>query len=240
MQLFYSPHLDPRTTEASFPKDESKHIVKVLRKKVGDVLDLTDGKGFFYKAELIHATPGNCKAKILDSTAAEPLPYRLHIAVAPTKTNDRFEFFLEKATEIGITSITPLFCDHSERKVIKQERYLRILESAMKQSLKAYLPKLNKAVPFEEFIRNAGEGYDQLFIAHCDEDEKFSLKERLLPKKDTLILIGPEGDFSPSEIQLALNKRFVPVSLGSSRLRTETAAIAAVHSVAFVNSDPDS
>ena len=237
MQLFYSPDLNPRTTEATFPKDESKHIVKVLRKKAGDRLDLTDGKGFYYKAEIISATSSKCTAKILSTEAAEPLPYQLHLAVAPTKTNDRFEFFLEKATEIGISTITPIICDHSERKTIKPDRYARILQSAMKQSQKAFLPKLNAAISFEEFIDQKFKKFEQFFIAHCGEDDKFSLKQRLQPDKNTLILIGPEGDFSPSEIQLALNKRFVPVTLGKSRLRTETAAIVAVHSMAFVNSE---
>ncbi len=222
-------------TETALPKDESKHIVKVLRKKEGDVLDLTDGKGFFYKAAIKTASPKKCVVTIIDVHQEKPLPYQLLMAVAPTKTNDRFEFFLEKATEIGMTEITPVICSHSERKTVKNERYERILQSAMKQSLKAFLPKLNNPQTFEEFIEVNHENYDQLFIAHCAEDDKFSLKELLKPNKNTLILIGPEGDFSPSEIQLALNKRFVPVTLGDTRLRTETAAIVAVHSVAFVN-----
>jgi len=237
MQLFYSADLNPQTTTATFPKDESKHIVKVLRKNEGAILDFTDGNGHFYKAEIIQTSASNCKVKILEVIAQKGLPYRLHLAVAPTKLNDRYETFLEKATEIGITEITPIICDHSERKVIKPERYERILQSAMKQSLKAYLPKLNAAIAFKEFVKKHAEQNEQRFIAHCEEDaQRFSLKQKLKPSAPVLILIGPEGDFSPEEIDFALSKGFQPVTLGASRLRTETAAIVAAHSVAFVNS----
>lgn len=237
MQLFYSADLNPKTTTATFPKDESKHIVKVLRKKEGEILDFTDGNGNFYKAKIIQASATNCKVKILEVTAQEGFPYRLHLAVAPTKLNDRYETFLEKATEIGITEITPIICDHSERKVIKPERYERIIQSAMKQSLKAYLPKLNEAIAFKEFIEEHSEEGNQRFIAHCEEDApRFSLKQKLKPAAPVLLLIGPEGDFSREEIDFALSKGFQPVTLGASRLRTETAAIVAAHSVAFVNS----
>jgi 16S rRNA (uracil1498-N3)-methyltransferase len=236
MQLFYSPDLNPQTTTATLPKDESKHIVKVLRKNEGEILDFTDGKGNFYKAEIIQASASNCKVKILEIIAQEALPYQLHLAVAPTKLNDRYETFLEKATEIGITEITPIICDHSERKVIKPERYERILQSAMKQSLKAYLPKLNEAIAFKAFIEKHTDNNDRRFIAHCEEDkQRFSLKEKLEPATSVLLLIGPEGDFSPEEIDFALSKGFQPVTLGASRLRTETAAIVATHSVAFIN-----
>lgn len=147
--------------------------------------------------------------------------------------NDRYEWFLEKATEIGIDSITPIICDHSERKVIKPERFGRILQSAMKQSLSCYLPKLNPAIPFKDFINQDFKGH--LFVAHCEETNKKSLKTLLKPKTDITILIGPEGDFSTSEIETAIKNHFIPVTLGETRLRTETAAIVACHSVAFVN-----
>ena len=149
--------------------------------------------------------------------------------------NDRFELFLEKATEIGISEISPIICDHSERKVIKEERYERIIQSAMKQSLKAHIPKLNEAQSFSDFLEAAKTFNGDRFIAHCEETNRFSLKQKLQPKRDVLILIGPEGDFSPSEIQQATQAGFSPVMLGESRLRTETAAIVATHSVAFVN-----
>ncbi|HEA28643.1 MAG TPA: 16S rRNA (uracil(1498)-N(3))-methyltransferase [Leeuwenhoekiella sp.] len=236
MQLFYNADLNPQTTTATFPKEESKHIVKVLRKKEGEILDFTDGNGNFYKAEIIQPSASKCQVKILEVTAQQGLPYRLHLAVAPTKLNDRYETFLEKATEIGITEITPIICDHSERKVIKPERYARILQSAMKQSLKAYLPELNAAITFKEFIIQQATNKDQRFIAHCEEGEqRFSLKQKLKPGADILLLIGPEGDFSPEEIDFARSNGFQPVTLGESRLRTETAAIVAAHSVAFLN-----
>ncbi len=235
MQLFYHPDIAADAKEASFPKDESKHIVKVLRKREGDVLDITNGTGNFFKAEITHATPSKCRVKILEVTTEKPLNYRLHLAVAPTKLNDRYEWFLEKATEIGISEITPLICDHSERKVIKEDRYERILQSAIKQSLKAYIPKLNATQSFSEFIEAQKDENADRFIAHCEETNRFSLKQKLKAGTDVLILIGPEGDFSPAEIELALKTGFVPVMLGEQRLRTETAALVATHSVAFVN-----
>jgi len=235
MQLFYNPDISTDEKEATFPKDESKHIVKVLRKNTGDILDITNGSGHFFKAEIIAASPSKCTVKILEVIPEKPLPYRLHLAVAPTKLNDRYEWFLEKATEIGISEISPIICDHSERKVIKEERYERILQTAMKQSLKAYLPQLNPAVTFSEFIAKQHDTNADRFIAHCEETNRFSLKQKLQPKQDILILIGPEGDFSTSEIETAIHSGFAPVMLGESRLRTETAAVVATHSVAFVN-----
>lgn len=237
MQLFYNQDLQPTAQEIFFPKDESKHIIKVLRKKEGDLLDLTDGRGHFYKAEIHNASPSKCKAKLLEVQAQEALTYKLHLAVAPTKLNDRYETFLEKATEIGITEITPIICDHSERKVIKPARYERILQSAMKQSLKAFLPRLNEAISFKEFTEQRETGFEeQRFIAHCEEgNRRFLLKNQLKTGGNVLILIGPEGDFSPEEINLAEKAGFIPASLGNTRLRTETAAIVATHSVAFMN-----
>ncbi|PVW13218.1 16S rRNA (uracil(1498)-N(3))-methyltransferase [Marixanthomonas spongiae] len=234
MQLFYHPNSNAASKEITFDKEESRHIGKVLRKKEGDVLDITNGKGFFFKAELGLVTPKKCIAKIIETTKQEPLPYHLHIATAPTKSNDRFETFLEKATEIGITEITPIICDHSERKTIKPERYEKIIQSAMKQSLKAYLPTLNKAVSFKEFMQQK-HNENLTCIAHCEEGDRKLFKSVLQKGPSVLILIGPEGDFSTEEIELAKRKRFIPVTLGESRLRTETAAVVAAHSVAFVN-----
>jgi 16S rRNA (uracil1498-N3)-methyltransferase len=161
----------------------------------------------------------------------EPLPYHLHLGVAPTKLNDRYEWFLEKATEIGVTEITPIICDHSERKVINHERYNKIIQSAMKQSLKAYLPILNEAISFKNFL--AKEHFEEIkCIAHCEDYDKQLLKS-VMKNSSTLILIGPEGDFSINEIKKALTLQIKPISLGNSRLRTETAAIVACHSVYF-------
>lgn len=235
MQLFFHPEALQINQELAFDKDESRHIVKVLRKQTGDRLMLTNGKGSFYTSEIIAANPNKCVVQLLEAENQEPLPYSLHLAVAPTKLNDRYEWFLEKAVEIGINEITPIFCEHSERTKIKEERFEKIILSAMKQSLKAYLPKLNKAVSFSEFIKTASQSSDKKYIAHCAQGEKKSLKSELQPKHNVLILIGPEGDFALSEIELAIKNNFIPVSLGNSRLRTETAAVVACHSVAFVN-----
>jgi 16S rRNA (uracil1498-N3)-methyltransferase len=235
MQLFYNPEISRDSGEITFDKEESRHIVKVLRMEEGDAFKITNGKGFFFDAEIISANPKRCVVKILSEDFQQPLPYQLHLAVAPTKLNDRYEWFLEKATEIGITEITPIICDHSERKKIKPERYQKILQSAMKQSLKAYLPILNEAVSFKDFLASEKDKEGLKYIAHCEETQKKSLKSVLLQNKKTTILIGPEGDFSTTEINLAKTSGFVPITLGNNRLRTETAAIVACHSVAFVN-----
>jgi 16S rRNA (uracil1498-N3)-methyltransferase len=235
MQLFYNPIISENSKEITFDKEESRHIVKVLRMKEGDTFRITNGKGSFFAAEIINANPKGCLVTILSEKIHQPLPYQLHLAVAPTKLNDRYEWFLEKATEIGISEITPIICDHSERKVIKPERYEKIIQSAMKQSLKAYLPVLNGAISFKEFINSEKPSEGLKCIAHCEETDKNSLKSILVPNKKVTILIGPEGDFSSEEIELAKKAGFIPVALGESRLRTETAAIVACHSVAFVN-----
>lgn len=235
MNLFYHPNSTETDTEIIFDKEESRHIGKVLRKQAGDVLFTTNGSGFLFKVKLIVVSPKQCIGNILNIEKQTSLPYKLHLAVAPTKLNDRYEWFLEKATEIGVTEITPILCDHSERKVIKPERYEKILQSAMKQSLKAHLPKLNEAIPFLEFIERQQEFNGLKCIAHCEESQKQSLKDLLKPKTNILLCIGPEGDFSPTEIETALKKGFEPTSLGASRLRTETAAIVGCLSVAFVN-----
>ncbi len=240
MQLFYNPNISDsdsyrNSKEITFDKEESRHIVKVLRMKEGNTFKITNGKGSFFAAEIINANPKGCLVKITSEKKQALLPYQLHLAVAPTKLNDRYEWFLEKATEIGISEITPIICDHSERKVIKPERYEKILQSAMKQSLKAYLPVLNEAISFKEFINSEKTSEDLKCIAHCEETDKKSLKSVLLPKKKVTILIGPEGDFSSEEIDIAKLAEFIPVTLGESRLRTETAAVVACHSIAFVN-----
>lgn len=233
MQLFYNPNLESNDTEIRFAKDESRHIVKVLRKSVGDVLNITNGKGYLFSAEIIKADLKNCTATIKTCTLQAKRDYKLHLAVAPTKMNDRYEWFLEKATEIGIDSITPIFCDNSERRIIKPERFEKIIQSAMKQSLNCYLPILNEAQSFKDFTEQ--NHATQKFIAHCEATNRISLKEALIPKQDVTLLIGPEGDFSTTEIKFAINNSFRPVMLGTTRLRTETAAIVASHSVALLN-----
>lgn len=234
MQLFYNPTITQNGEIFSFDKEESKHIIKVLRKKEGDNLYVTNGLGYLFKTEITLASDSKCLVKIVSSEKSEPSKYYLHLAVAPTKMNDRFEWFLEKATEIGISEITPIICDHSERKVIKTDRFDKIILSAMKQSLHYYLPKLNEPILFKDFIKQQkNEGLN--LIAHCEETDKKSLKEVVKPNEDVTILIGPEGDFSEKEIKLALENKYIPVTLGNTRLRTETAAVVACHSVVFIN-----
>ena len=234
MQLFFNPDITPNTKEFKFDKIESRHIVKVLRKTEGDKLFITNGNGNLFTAEIIVASDKKCLVAIKEVTEKpKPWDYYLHIAVAPTKLNDRLEWFLEKATEIGIDEVTPIICHHSERKVVKLERLEKIVSSAMKQSLKFHLPKINEAVSFKQFLAQKNEGHN--YIAHCEEQDKKSFKQEIVPNTKTTILIGPEGDFSPQEIESALQKEFTPVTLGKSRLRTETAALVACHSVAFVN-----
>jgi len=233
MQLFYNPDIQETTSSFTFSKEESRHIVKVLRKSVGDVLSITNGNGWLFDAEIINADIKKCQANISNATKQSKRNFKLHLAVAPTKMNDRFEWFLEKATEIGIDTITPILCDHSERKVIKLDRFEKILQSAMKQSLQYYLPTINELTSFNSFINTDFEG--QRYIAHCEETDRKSLKAELQQNKDITILIGPEGDFSVKEIKMALQHNFIPVTLGNTRLRTETAAVVACHSVAFVN-----
>ncbi|MBN2635760.1 MAG: 16S rRNA (uracil(1498)-N(3))-methyltransferase [Prolixibacteraceae bacterium] len=232
MQLFYIPNISG--TEVVLDETESKHAVRVLRLTVGTEVQLIDGKGGFYEAEIVEANPKNCRLKINKTIHGfGKKNFRLHMAVAPTKNIDRFEWFLEKATEIGIDEITPLLTEHSERKAIKLERLEKILISAMKQSVKAYLPKLNEIASFHEFIENCTT--QNRFIAHCYNGEKQHLKNVVTKENDTVILIGPEGDFSPEEVTLAKQKGFTEISLGTARLRTETAAIVACHIVNLVN-----
>jgi len=233
MQLFYFKNIDAHSTSFSFDKEESKHITKVLRKKEGDILFVTNGLGSLFKTEITLASDTKCTVKILSLDEAVNPKYHLHLAVAPTKMNDRYEWFLEKVTEIGVCEITPIICDHSERKIIKTERFDKIVLSAMKQSNQFFLPKLNEPISFKEFIKKPING--QKFIAHCEESDKKTLKEVLKNNQNCTILIGPEGDFSLKEIELAIQNNYNPVSLGLTRLRTETAAVVACHTVILFN-----
>jgi 16S rRNA (uracil1498-N3)-methyltransferase len=233
MQLFYNPNINESSENFSFDKEESKHIIKVLRKKDSDILYVTNGLGYLFKTEIVLASDSKCSVKIVSFEKKEPSKYQLHLAVAPTKMNDRYEWFLEKATEIGIHEITPIICERSERKVINNDRFDKIILAAMKQSNELYLPKLNPAVPFKEFIKKNNDGIQ--LIAHCEETDKKTLKTVLQTNQNVTIVIGPEGDFSDKEIALALENKYIAVSLGNTRLRTETAAVVACHSVVFFN-----
>lgn len=234
MQLFYNPNLTQNSKTTTFDKIESRHIVRVLRKVIGDELQITNGKGLFFEAKISIASDKKCVADIF-SIQEKPKTwnYYLHIAIAPTKSNDRFEWFLEKATEIGIDEITPIICQNSERKVVKEERLEKILQSAMKQSLKFNIPKLNRVTKFNDFINQNREG--EYFIAHCEDGNKTVLKDSIKNTSKMTILIGPEGDFSTNEIKTALAKNITPISLGESRLRTETAAVFATSTIAIIH-----
>jgi 16S rRNA (uracil1498-N3)-methyltransferase len=223
MHLFYTPDI---LTQAELPAGEAQHCIRALRLSQGDKIMLTDGKGYFYKADITAVSGKRCRVAIKETIFQEPArPCHLHIAVAPTKNMDRNEWLAEKATEIGLDELTFLNCRFSERKEMKTERVEKILVSAMKQSLNARLPRLNEMTDFDAFIRQDFQG--RKFIAHCYEGEKSLLKDVTRKGEDTLVLIGPEGDFSPEEIEKALVNGFAPVSLGKSRLRTETAALVA-------------
>ena len=225
MHLFYTPDI---AHSNELPPDEAAHALRVLRLKVGDELTLTDGMGCFYRAEIAVADNKHCLVNVLE-TLPQPALWKghLHLALAPTKNMDRMEWLAEKATEIGFDELTFLNCRYSERRVIKLERIEKIVVSAVKQSLKARMPQLHELTDFDKFIRQPFSG--QKSIAHCYPGEKPLLKDILHPEEDALVLIGPEGDFSEEEVALAIENGFQPISLGASRLRTETAALVAVH-----------
>lgn len=234
MQLFYHPDATENSPFITLSKEESNHIIKVSRKQEGDVVFITNGRGTLFTTQISLASSSKCQVKIMHFSSQEPSNYKLHLAVAPTKMNERFEWFLEKATEIGIHEITPIICDQSERRLIKTERFQKIIESAMKQSLHYFMPILNEPIAFSEFVNQHHLG--QKFIAHCSEtSEKKSLKNEIVAASQIVLMIGPEGDFSDAEIVMAQKNNFIAVSLGQTRLRTETAAVVACHSVAYSN-----
>lgn len=234
MHLFYTPGIDPSLTQYFLSEEESKHAVRVLRLVNGDAVTLIDGRGGLYEAEIQDAHPKRTILQINSiKTEQGKRGHYLHIAIAPTKNIERTEWFLEKATEIGIDEISLIICQRSERKEAKVERLNKIITSAIKQSIKAYHPVLNEAIAFDQFLKKDFDG--QKFIAHCEEGEKISLEHGLIRQSRYLILIGPEGDFSPQEIDLALQSGFKAITLGESRLRTETAALAACFEANFLN-----
>ena len=231
MHVFYTPDI---ATNLELPDEEAGHCLRVLRLGIGSEITLTDGKGNFYKAVISAATNKRCQVQILETMPQESFwKGHLHLAMAPTKNMDRIEWFAEKATEIGFDELSFLNCRFSERKVIKTDRVEKIVVSALKQSLKAKKPVVNEMIDFRKFMERDFPG--QKFIAHCYEGEKVSLKDAIVPGEDTLVLIGPEGDFSREEVELAESKGFKPISLGKSRLRTETAALVAVHTMNLMN-----
>lgn len=232
MHIFYTPDIAGRTY--TLDESESKHCVRVLRLEQGDGLVLVDGRGGLFQAQVEEPNPKRCAVRIVsEKQNYGARRFSVQVAIAPTKNIDRIEWFLEKATEIGIERVIPLLCHHSERKEIKADRLEKVMVAAMKQSLKAYLPQLDAMTKFSAVVKQPFDG--QKFIAHCEEQHRELLKDVVVPGKNYLILIGPEGDFSPEEIELAVENGFQPVSLGESRLRTETAALVACHTFNLLN-----
>ena len=231
MHVFYTPDI---STRLELPEEEAAHCLRVLRLRPGDEVCLTDGKGAFYRAAIDTVAGKRCTVRLLETKPQEQgWQGYLHIAMAPTKNIDRTEWFAEKATEIGVNELSFLNCRFSERRVLKLDRIERIVVSAMKQSLKASMPLLDEMADFGRFVRCDFEG--QKFIAHCHEGEKPLLRDMVRPGERALVLIGPEGDFSPEEVEEAVGRGFQPVSLGRSRLRTETAALVALHTLHLPN-----
>lgn len=233
MQLFYTPDIDPSSIY-SLNKEESTHCVKVLRLKEGDNIHLTDGLGNLYVAEIIEANPKHCLVQVRDTFAEYgKRNFYIHVAIAPTKNISRIEWFLEKATEMGIDEITPIICEHSERDIVKNERLEKVIVSALKQSLKAYMPKLNEATKFKDLVKKSSE--TNKFIGFCAGDERYKIKDIYKENESVLLLIGPEGDFSEKEVLLAKENGFKVITMGEARLRTETAALYALLSIHFMN-----
>jgi len=215
---------------------ESKHIAKVLRMNVGDKSAFIDGKGGFYTCELQDANPKKCRFTVVEKEfIPKSKKYHLHLVVAPTKNISRFEWFIEKAVEIGIDEITPVQCEYSERIRMKSDRLEKIIISAMKQSQQVWMPRLNELVELDAFLNNDSYQQYQKFIAYVSKDHESLLKERYVKGNDTIILIGPEGDFSTAEIKAAIARNYEPISLGENRLRTETAALVACHTIVLLN-----
>ncbi len=232
MHLFYSSQINPSQIY-TLDKEESTHCVKVLRLKEGDYIYITDGKGNLHKTQIIEASPRSCSVRVVETQEEfEKRDYHIHVAIAPTKNNSRLEWFLEKATEIGIDQITPIICQNSERNTLKLDRLEKILISAMKQSLKAYLPQINPPTTFIELIPSITQTHK--FIATCNEEGRKLIKDLYKPNQNVFIAIGPEGDFTKEEIQKAEENGFKKISLGKERLRTETAGLyvtAAIHQI---------
>lgn len=233
MHVFYTPDLNSADFY-TLSEEESRHCSKVLRLGTGDSVHLINGKGGLYEAEIVGIDKKQVRLKITNErTEVGKRNHYLHVAVAPTKSIDRLEWFIEKATEIGIDEITPVICERSERKVIKEDRLDKVITAAVKQSLTAYHPKLNPAISFSAFLKK--ESKSEKFIAHCLPGEKTFINQHANIHQSYLILIGPEGDFSSAEIDAALQNGFKAVTLGSTRLRTETAALAACFEINYLN-----
>ncbi len=239
MIQFYAPDIE---STGMLPPEESRHCCRVLRHRAGDEINVIDGKGKSLICQILDPDPRGTAVEIISSEEiSDHWDVNITLAVAPTKNTDRIEWLTEKAVEIGVNRIVPLLCEHSERKTIKNERLVNIAVSAMKQSLKTRLPKIESLTPFREFIKEINdrvshENGTQLFMGYCAEDfPRLSLAKEYRPGKNVIILIGPEGDFSPAEVAAATEAGFVPATFGDSRLRTETAALVALETIHILN-----
>lgn len=231
MIIFYAPDI---LSCLELPEEESGHAIRVLRHVVGDEIEVVDGEGSWYHCRITAAHPKHCSVEILSTQPDNHWPYHVEIAIGPTKNLDRMEWWLEKATEIGLDRFVPLRCRFSERKELKTERMRKIAVSAMKQSLKATLPEVCEMTDIKKYLAEEFDG--QKFIAHCMEDSPRQLLSHLVkPGQPVRILIGPEGDFSPEEVEMAFKCGYQPISLGDQRLRTETAALTSLHTVHLIN-----
>jgi 16S rRNA (uracil1498-N3)-methyltransferase len=230
VSLFYQPNITAGIL--NLDPEESRHAIKVLRRVKGDELHLTDGKGCFYISRITQDDPKKCGFEILEKKQVAKREYQIHIAIAPTKNADRIEWFVEKATEIGIDKISFILCQNSERKTINVERVEKIVISAMKQSGQAWLPRLSNIIPFKEILKSEA---TQKFIAFVDDQNQDHLKVMAKTNGNYMVLIGPEGDFREEELNLAIQNDFKKVSLGNNRLRTETAGLVACQILHFVN-----
>jgi len=232
MHLFYTPDI---STDKNYflTESESKHAIRVLRLKVDDIIQLIDGKGHFYEAIITQDNPKKCEVEIIKTIKETQTKPYIQIAIAPTKNNERLEWFIEKSTEVGINEITPILCSHSERKNIKTERLIKTAIAAMKQSLKATLPLINELQGFNNLIVKPFNG--KKYIAHCYSENQLHFKDCYVKGENSLILIGPEGDFSEQEVKLAIENGFKPITFGASRLRTETAGIVACTNFSLFN-----
>jgi 16S rRNA (uracil1498-N3)-methyltransferase len=234
MNLFYSREIKGSTVR--FAAEESHHCTKVLRHRKGDQILITDGKGTIREAVILSDDPRSCIAEIAGRNIVHPpLPCDIHIAIAPTKNMNRFEWFLEKSTELGIGTITPLLCQRSERSTVKVDRLQKVILSAMKQSFSAFLPSLSEPISLPFFLEKTDGTAAVKFMGHCHTSDRQYVKDVYSSGSDVVFLIGPEGDFTSEEVQMALNHGFIPVILGRNRLRTETAGLIACHTIHMLN-----
>ncbi len=233
MQLFYNSEINVNDNDLIISDSEHHHITKVLRKKINNKVFLTNGKGYLFETVISEINSKHTHLNIINSIKKPPMDYSLNIAIAPTKKIDRFEWFLEKVIEIGVSSVTPLICKYNERKSLNYTRLNKIAVSAMKQSLQTYLPKIEPIVTIKEYIES--NQCKQKYIAHCKNSKKAHLSKIIKRKTNSSIIIGPEGGFTDDEISLAMEYNFIPVSLGNNRLRTETAGITSCHTFSDVN-----